>query len=553
MNAWFKGLIIAGVTVAGLAIAVSAAWAIDDRIAHGDTVGRNVTVGGEEIGGLGAGDLAAVLDGLAAATADQELTVTAPDGVFTATNANTGVSLDIDVVAAAAFDAGRDEGMWGNLTSWVTSFFDPREVADVYALDEARLAEWVDSHPDGVHLQPVEPSLSGSSGELVATPGVDGAYLEPGTVVPTVAAEVQAGRVPVAIEVEWTPLPPRVDQAALDDAIADAEGLIAYPLTVEVDTEVVSIGDKAITRWIEADQADDRLSVRLVRARILETLQRVLDDIVTEGTPPEFTIVDGEVDVVYGTPPMKCCADEAGDVVVEAIRSGHEGAVALPLVQIEDEESQAAKLGIEEIVGEFTTNHACCEGRVDNIQRIADIVRGVVILPGDQFSINEFVGRRTAEKGFVAAGTIQQGRFVDGVGGGISQFATTMFNAAFFAGLDFETYQSHSIYISRYPYGREATLSYPLPDLVVVNNTPFGMLIWTEYTSTSITVQLWSTPYFEVEQTGQSSYGIGQCTRVETFRERTDPDGEVLEDMVFATYRPGEGLDCNGDPTPELD
>jgi vancomycin resistance protein YoaR len=128
-----------------------------------------------------------------------------------------------------------------------------------------------------------------------------------------------------------------------------------------------------------------------------------------------------------------------------------------------------------------------------------------------------------------------------------------MFNAAFFAGLDFEAYQSHSIYISRYPYGREATLSYPLPDLVVANNTPYGMLIWTGYTSTSITVELWSTPYFDVEQTGQSSYTIGECTREETFRSRTDPDGEVLEDMVFATYRPGEGLDCNGDPTPEID
>jgi hypothetical protein len=280
----------------------------------------------------------------------------------------------------------------------------------------------------------------------------------------------------------------------------------------------------------------------------------VLADIVTEGSPPEFAIVDGEVDVVYdGIAPMKCCADEAGDVVVEAMRTGFEGAVALPLVPIEDEESVVARLGIEEVVGEFTTNHACCEGRVENIQRIADIIRGVVILPGEQFSINEYVGRRTAEKGFVPAGTIQQGRFVDGVGGGISQFATTMFNAAFFAGLDFEAYQSHSIYISRYPYGREATLSYPLPDLVVANNTPYGMLIWTGYTSTSITVELWSTPYFDVEQTGQSSYNIGECTRVETFRSRTDPDGEVLEDMVFATYRPGEGLDCNGDPTPEID
>jgi vancomycin resistance protein YoaR len=125
-----------------------------------------------------------------------------------------------------------------------------------------------------------------------------------------------------------------------------------------------------------------------------------------------------------------------------------------------------------------------------------------------------------------------------------------MFNASFFAGLDFDSYQSHSIYISRYPYGREATLNFPQPDLAVVNNTPYSMLVWTSYTSASITVQLYSTPYFEVEQTGQQSGRVSRCTRVNTFRQRTAPDGSVIDDAVFATYRPGEGLDCNGNPIP---
>jgi vancomycin resistance protein YoaR len=186
-----------------------------------------------------------------------------------------------------------------------------------------------------------------------------------------------------------------------------------------------------------------------------------------------------------------------------------------------------------------------------NIQRIADIIRGVVIEPGERFSVNDFVGERTREKGFVSAGTIQQGHFKDDVGGGISQFATTIFNAAFFAGLEFDDYQSHTIYISRYPYGREATLNYPDVDLAVINSTPYGVLIWPEYTSTSITVQMYSTKYWEVEQTGQSSWRSGACRSVETFRSRTSPEGEVLEDSVQARYRPGEGLDCNGNPTPK--
>ena len=117
--------------------------------------------------------------------------------------------------------------------------------------------------------------------------------------------------------------------------------------------------------------------------------------------------------------------------------------------------------------------------------------------------------------------------------------------------MDFETYQSHSIYISRYPYGREATMSYPAPDLAIRNNSPYGMLLWTSYSGTSITVQVYSTEYFDVEQTAQSKRRSGSCTHVNTFRSRTTPDGEVLNDSVFANYRPREGVDCNGNEIPK--
>jgi vancomycin resistance protein YoaR len=173
-------------------------------------------------------------------------------------------------------------------------------------------------------------------------------------------------------------------------------------------------------------------------------------------------------------------------------------------------------------------------------------VRGVVLEPGETFSVNDHVGRRTTENGFVVGGVIENGTFSESVGGGISQFATTLFNAAFFGGLDVEEYQSHSIYISRYPYGREATLSYPKPDLVIENSTPHGVLIWTSYTSTSITVSLYSTRYASGEQTSQSEAPVGEagCKRVTTVRTRTYVDGRTETDRFFATYRPSEGVKC---------
>jgi vancomycin resistance protein YoaR len=98
---------------------------------------------------------------------------------------------------------------------------------------------------------------------------------------------------------------------------------------------------------------------------------------------------------------------------------------------------------------------------VTNIHRIADIVDGHVVRPGETFSLNGFVGRRDRARGFVPAPVILNGRFVDDVGGGVSQFATTLFNAVFFGGLQDLTHTPHIYYISRYPAGRGATVSFP--------------------------------------------------------------------------------------------
>jgi hypothetical protein len=147
------------------------------------------------------------------------------------------------------------------------------------------------------------------------------------------------------------------------------------------------------------------------------------------------------------------------------------------------------------VIGEFTTYHSCCQSRVTNIHLIADSVDGAVIEPGETWSLNEHVGKRTTAKGYVAAGAIIGGELVccdhpDNIGGGTSQFATTLYNAIFFAGLDDISHRPHSIYFSRYPLGREATLGWTSPDVVFLNDTDHPVTIETSHTSTSITVKL---------------------------------------------------------------
>jgi vancomycin resistance protein YoaR len=144
-------------------------------------------------------------------------------------------------------------------------------------------------------------------------------------------------------------------------------------------------------------------------------------------------------------------------------------------------------------VSSFTTKHPCCQSRVTNIQLLADAIRGSIVLPGETFSINDTAGERTTAGGYVRAGAIINGRIQCcdskiNIGGGTSQFATTFYNAVFFGCYEDVFHQPHSLYFSRYPFVREATLGWPLPDVIFRNDSDAVVYIHTEYTPSSITV-----------------------------------------------------------------
>ncbi len=152
----------------------------------------------------------------------------------------------------------------------------------------------------------------------------------------------------------------------------------------------------------------------------------------------------------------------------------------------------AKQLGIRELVSEFTTYYPCCAPRVTNIQRGVQVMDGTIVKPGGIFSLNKVLGKRTTARGFVVAPQIFNGRLEDAVGGGVSQIATTTYNAAFFAGVRIITHQPHQFYISRYPMGREATVSWGGPELIWRNDWPAAILVKASAGSGSITVRFFS-------------------------------------------------------------
>ncbi|MFT4200841.1 VanW family protein [Gordonia sp. (in: high G+C Gram-positive bacteria)] len=164
---------------------------------------------------------------------------------------------------------------------------------------------------------------------------------------------------------------------------------------------------------------------------------------------------------------------------------------------------QARKLGIRTVVSDFSTG-GFNQLSGENIRRVAEQVDGAIVRPGNKFSLNNFTGPRGEAQGYVSSTIIDHGHAAKAVGGGISQFATTLYNAAYFAGLEDVTHTEHSYYISRYPEAREATVFEGAIDLVFRNNTPYGIYIEADWSPSAITVKFWSTRTVNVQSiTGQ--------------------------------------------------
>jgi vancomycin resistance protein YoaR len=546
VKASLRWAVAATAVVAGLGLA---GWATDVAIHDGEVM-RNVEVAGRPIGGLGEADLRAHLEALAAEYAAKPLAIAAPTRRFAGTAESWGVSVDVEATLRSAMDVGRG-GPLKSLTSWTGAWFAPQVTTPVLVVDLDRIAAEIAGRPESVASPPIDPSFQAVNGTITVSPGRDGQQLDATTVAAALVGAVADGVIPVEVPVEWTASSPRFDDLDLEMALADAASLFDDPIAVRMNGRTTTIPAETARRWIRSTTETGRLTATFDEATASTDLAIRLAELATREIPPEFVVVDGELSVTLGDPVLVCCQSPVASVVEAAARTGAIADLRARKRDSDGGQSLADAFGIREPIAVFTTNHSCCQSRVDNIHRIADIVRGAIIEPGATFSINEFVGKRTIENGFSSAGAIERGHLVQDVGGGVSQFATTLFNAAFFAGLDFADYQSHTIYFSRYPRGREATLGFPAPDLALTNRTPYAMLLWPTYTDTSITVELWSTPYFTVEQTGQASSRWGtSCTRYDTFRRRTAPDGTTLEDSVFATYRPAEGIDCLGNRIP---
>ncbi|MEE8406110.1 MAG: VanW family protein [Acidimicrobiia bacterium] len=542
-----------GASAAALFLITAAlAWA-NHLSTEGSTVAGNVYFAGVDLSGVSIDDAAEAVESRAEELLGTPISLVTGGEDLVATAEELGFSYDRTSVVAKATAARHVGSPLDVFLDWSASFFTSIEIADVIVFDPMVAREHLAEAPETILTSPVEPVLTmDGTNHLYVISGVNGVSVDIDDLV-TRIGDIDLLNGPQTIEASQIAVLPAVADSEAEATSERLNGLTKGGMEVLVGSAHKTLTAAALRKHIRVQANGGRYRVEFDVAALQTELESAFDEPIGPLEAPTLDIVDGDVVIVSaGDPPPVCCAPSSVRQAAEEILAGGIGPWRLEPRASDDPRLIAWSDGslIVDNVGEFTTPHSCCQARVTNIQLMADIVRGIYLFPGQSVSLNEYVGPRTRAKGFVAAGAIRNGSLGDEVGGGVSQFATTIFNTAYFAGLDFDTYRSHSIYFSRYPYGREATISNPTPDLILNNTTEYPVLIWTSYTDRSITVTMYSTKNIEVVELGQRVSRRNRCTHVETDRQRTYLDGTAVVDTFEANYRPGEGLDCSGNRIP---
>jgi vancomycin resistance protein YoaR len=534
------------------------AWAVDSS-AGDDAVPRNVALAGRDVGKLPRDQLEVVVDDIATHYLTTEVEIRTTPDTFRVPAGELGLRLDREATVRSALNLDDDVPLWRRPFDWLGSFLDQRDAPLRFTIDERAMEAALASAAGDAAA--VEPSLVSGSNAITMISGSPGTRISAEGVADQLLERARSGEEPIVIDTEVEVTQPTVPDAEVKALAEQLTASTAPGLTVNTTAGQTTIPAATVRSWIGSRAVDGEVQVTVDTDAALAAIRAALE-ISAEPTDARITLENGAPRVIPSVPGQTCCAADSADRVLFTVVSGAPTVeLDLELEEAEFTTADAEALGVREPVGttvdwkgqpqvkSFTTYHASKTipsqfNRVSNIQRMADLVRGTLVKPGETFSINAVVGRRTAEKGFLPAGAIANGVHVDEIGGGVSQFATTMFNAAFFAGLPFGEYQAHSEHFDRYPYGREATMGFPHPDLQWVNDTPYGILVWTSYTDTSVTVTLWSTQHAWGEQTGQSTGRSGNCTTVSTERTIHYPDGRTATDTVRARYRDRGATSC---------
>jgi vancomycin resistance protein YoaR len=479
--------------VAALAIAVAGVAVLARAYTLRDSVLPGVSVAGVDVGGLAPADARARIDTELGARLDEpvELVVggkslrVIPSNIF---------QVDGAASERAAYDSARDS-VSARIGALAVPFAVHRDVQPVLRVHESGRAALADELA-ALTKRAVSARVSMEGSDAVVVPGREGTAIDDDAVLTSLRETALAGL--PSFDVQLQRVEPPISTEAAERAATTARTIAAAPVRLKLEGEggIGQLGRVQLASLLRFEPKAGAVNVVLDSAVIERKLHPLVKPFTRKPVDATFRVSGDRAYVIKAKNGTTLDVKGAQSAIYEAGTGAGRRLAVLGLATLAPEltTKDAKALGIREPISTFTTDMGLSSSnRIWNVHLLGNYLDGTIVKAGETFSYNEVVGPRTIERGFREGQMIFGGILIPSIGGGVCQTATTMFNAAFEAGLPVTERHNHSWYISHYPMGRDATVSWGGPDLVFKNDLKQAILIDVSYTDATFTISFYGT------------------------------------------------------------
>ncbi|MGE5248590.1 MAG: VanW family protein [Bacteroidota bacterium] len=507
---------------AGFALFVGAvvAWTLGYQLFYAGRVFPGVSVAGVDVSGLAPAEAAVKLSQTLSYPTTGKIVFRDGDQMWVASPVQLGMVFDPSASALAAYKLGRDGGLFGSLAGQIQARGKGVDMGPVIVFDQRVAYTFLQTIEAAVNRPVVEAGLSVQGTQVSATPGQAGRTLNLDATMIYLSGQLQSfrdGEVPLVIQESQ---PSIMDVSAQADA---ARAILSQPLTLSLSNpqqgdpgpwvyqpEVLA-NMLAVRRVEDGGQAEvqvglDPNALREVLAAIQPQVDRTPQNarFYFDDPTAQLVLIDGSH---IG---RSLQIDQSIAFINNALARG-EHSVALQVVEQQPavgSDATAAQLGITQLISETTSYfYGSAPERIQNIQAAAARFHGILVAPGETFSMGQALGDVSLENGFAEALIIYGGRTIKGVGGGVCQVSTTLFRNVFYAGFPVIERYSHAYRVSYYEQtasgaidpklaGLDATVYFPLVDFKFKNDSQYWLLMetYTNPEARTLTWKFYSTP-----------------------------------------------------------
>jgi vancomycin resistance protein YoaR len=490
------------VAVVGGLVVLAGILYVAGYVTTGDHVPRKAQISGVAVGGLSRAEAIQKLSVELGARAAEPMNLTVGKREAQLKPADAGLSVDYPKSVEAA-----GGGKSLNPLRILRTLTGGSAIDAVVLVDQARLQAAVGELAKNFNQKPADAAVAYKGTKIKLKQAREGAVVQQAAATTAVTSNFLKVTGPIALPADITQ--PAVTTEEAEKVVATfAKPAVAAPIKVKVNgTESFEISPTMLAASISFMSQDGTLVPVLDEKRLRHNASPALKRVeLIEPKNATVRLVNGMpkvIPAVNGTTIKTENLKKAVESVL--IKPAAERTVSVPLTgdKAAFSTEDAKNLRIKQVTGQFTTHFPYLPYRNINIGRAAALINGTLLKPGDIFSLNQIVGERTRANGFTEGYIIKDGRFRKELGGGVSQSATTTFNAMFFAGLKDVEHKPHGLFIDRYPPGREATVAWPALDLKFQNDSKYGVLVQayivkgTPSRRGSITVRMWSTKTYD--------------------------------------------------------